>query len=106
MSHTTRGSEEDVKIGKVNLPGEWLWRILCTGLLIVNLWAKTNYVSLADYKTDRDAAMSSQKQSDDHLNKLENLISKIQEENKVNDRQDETLKDHEARLRVLETKTH
>lgn len=93
-----RNASEEKPKRKYKDTAEWTWRVACLALLIADLWLKSNFVTLTDYKADK-------KEMDGALIHLTTLIGTMEERNKVNDRQDDTLKDHEQRLRWLELKT-
>lgn len=76
---------------------EWIWRAGVAALLVVNLFLKSNYVDLSRYERDRSEMQAA-------IIDLAKAQSVASERDKVNDRQDERLSDHEARLRIIESK--
>ena len=74
---------------------EWLWRIICLGLLIANLYLKGNFVSLETYNADKESNRKT-------FEGIQTILTTMEERSKVNDRQDASIADHEARIRHLE----
>ena len=75
-------------------------------MLVLNLFLKANFVSMETYKADREAYRVDKEKSDKVLNEMSSLLTRMEERDKVNDRQDETLKDHEKRMREVERFLH
>jgi hypothetical protein len=73
---------------RLKLSGDWIWRIIAGLLLVANLWAKTQYVSLSDYKADHSRMTEA-------IINLQTLVSNMEVRN-------ERIADHELRLRALE----
>lgn len=71
--------------------GDWIYRAIMFLLLCAVLWLNSHYVTRVDF---------------DQLNKqvqgLDTTIKLMVEQNRVNDRQDDAIKDHEKRIRDLE----
>lgn len=88
------------------IKGDILWRGFFTILLCVNFFIKTSYVSKEAYEADRKTAQekydSDRSTVNMQINDIKVILTKMTEENKVNERQEDGLKDHEIRLRALE----
>lgn len=86
-------------ITKRKLPSEkyaeWTWRAGVVVLLFINLWLKDNFVTKVQYDIDH-------KEATEAIRTMSTLLTTMQERDKVNDRQDLVLADHENRIRILE----
>lgn len=94
MSEIEPTPEEVVAEAKRRLPisPEWVWRVAAACLLIANLWLGKNFVTRSEYDKMQEAVIALQK-----------LVSNMEIRNEVNVIQNDTLKDHENRLRKLES---
>lgn len=71
------------------------YRAVLLASTVAVLYLQNHYVPKETYERDKQAILASQMT-------MQQLLDRMEERNKVNDRQDETLKDHEARIRRLE----
>jgi len=71
--------------------GEWIYRVVLLGAVCVGLYLNSKYVTREEFSV-------LQKQ----VTAISTQFAVMVETNRINDIQSETLKDHEARLRVLE----
>ncbi len=104
MSEPTEVERRELKRVKITLYSEWGWRIICFGLLVAGLWLKGNYVSLERYNVDQAEAVKANKEINKSIADITRLIEVMQEQNKVSDRHQKIIDDHETRLRALERK--
>lgn len=107
MTHQRAESDDEPTLKlPTKLKGDVVWRIFFTILLGLNFFIKTNFVSKADYDADRKAAQEKYDTDRQAVNTqiydIKNILTKMTEENKVNERQEDALKDHEVRIRALE----
>ncbi|HYC65866.1 MAG TPA: hypothetical protein VEC14_14145 [Reyranellaceae bacterium] len=72
---------------------EWIYRVLVICGLAAIAWLNSRFATHADLQA-----------IDRRVTAIETAIRVMVETNKVNDRQDEFIKDHEQRLRALEQK--
>lgn len=93
MTHEDKTARREKWLGY----GEWIWRLLIMVGICGLYWLRSQFVSLAEYQTDRDGMRKS-------IEEITRVLAIEQERDKVNDRQDEQLKDHETRLRILENR--
>lgn len=75
--------------------GELLYRCIVIAGLAANFWIRGNFVSAETYKADKA-------KTDETLARITTVLATDEERSRVNDRQDEQLKDHEMRIRKLE----
>ncbi len=80
---------------KMKDKAEWAWRAVCFALLVANLYLKGNFVSLETYNADKA-------ETEKTFREISTVLTTIEERDKVNDRQDHQLQDHETRIRALE----
>jgi len=78
--------------------------ILLLCLLCINLFMKNNYVSREDYKADQERLRVASEKQDELIGKMHDEILALMQSDKVNALQDETLRDHENRIRRLESR--
>lgn len=71
--------------------GEWIYRSVLLATVCVGLYLNSRYVTREEFSTIQE-----------HVRALETTLKVMVEANRINDRQDEQLRDHEARLRVVE----
>lgn len=99
--------EETGEPKKRKLPKDLLvsaWRVSTLALLVANLWLKDNFVSKLEYQKDRETYRADKEKTDLTLNSIDKILTKMEERDKVNDRQDTLLRDHEERIRLLEAR--
>lgn len=70
---------------------EWIYRAIVVAGLAALAWLNSNYVTRAEFDQTRVTIAG-----------IERTLAIMVEQNKVNDRQDTALQDHEVRLRTLE----
>lgn len=71
--------------------GEWLYRVVLLGAVCVGLYLNSKYVTREEFGII-------QKQ----VTAITTQLAVMVETNRINDFQSETMRDHEARLRILE----
>lgn len=74
---------------------EALWKMAVVIGLAANFFLRSTFVSADTYNADREKTQL-------EIQKLTSIVQIMQEADKVNDRQDYQLQDHESRLRALE----
>lgn len=82
-------------VGPKKKRGELIYRSIVIAGLAANFWIRGNFVSADVYKADKAKV-------DETLSRIATVMATDEERSRVNDRQDEQLKDHEMRLRKLE----
>lgn len=86
--------------------GEFVWKVAVAALLMLNLFMKTQYVSLQDYKDDQKRILMENSNAHSQMQaaiiELKTLVATMEVKNEVNQRQDSELTDHENRIRALE----
>ncbi len=75
------------------------YRAVLLGCMGAVLYLQNHYVAKEVYEADKTIILKAQQT-------MRELFVQMEERNKVNDRQDSTLLDHEARLRTLEKRTN
>jgi len=88
--------------GMLKEHGEWIYRGLLLVLLAANLWLQKNFVTKLDYDADRAAQAKATESVKEAIVQIQTTIVLMKEENRVNDRQEKALLDHETRIRTLE----
>lgn len=85
---------------------EWIVRGVLLAVTCTTLYLNSRYVTLESYEQDKRAEIQDRKAVEElaskRLTALETIIQVMAESNKVNDRQDNTLRDLEIRVRALE----
>src|SRR4029079_14759817 len=86
---------------------EFAWKVAVALMLLLGIFLKTQYVSISDYKLDRDKEAarradddSDRKQMQSAIVELKTLVATMEVKNQINQRQDFILQDHESRMRA------
>lgn len=109
MEHipNTQHKEGKSRYDKAKIKLEWFLRVGGFVMLFANLWLTQHFVTVEKYETDRKEQQRETEifrhDATSNLTKLSLILETMAERNKVNDRQDEAIKDHESRLRHLES---
>lgn len=78
--------------------------ILLLCLLCINLFMQNKYVTKEDYKADQERERIYREKQDDLLSKMHDEILSLIQSDKINANQNEALRDHENRIRRLESR--
>ncbi len=87
--------EEALKKPMIQMFGIWGYRMILLLCVIAGLWSQQHFVQMEVYGKDRDSIHAA-------LDEFRLILNTMQERDKVNDRQDKQLEDHENRVRILE----
>lgn len=85
MSHETKAA--------ISWWVEIIWKVGTPVALIALFWLKGTFATHGEVQAVAD-----------RVGRIETALSVMAEQNKVNNRQDETIRDHESRIRIVEQK--
>jgi len=71
--------------------GEWFYRAILLCAVCIGLWLNSRYVPRDEFSSLKS-----------DVSAIQTTIKVMVEQNRVNDRQDAIIMDHESRIRVLE----